>query len=144
MIILRGLPGSGKSHVAKIIKVHTILQTIFTIRLWLCVHVIFLAANYRSKPTYGVLPIVLLNTKILISIHLGLYYVCVCMHVCVCVCLFACVCVCLHAYVYVCVCMQMCMCVFACMCVCVCLHANVYVCVCMHVCACVCMCRIRK
>ncbi len=64
---LYGLPGSGKSHVAKIIKVHTILQTIFTIRLWVCVHVIFLAANYRSKPTYGVLPIVLLNTKILIS-----------------------------------------------------------------------------
>src|SRR4029434_7196002 len=59
--------------------------------------------------------------------HLFLFWVRVCMSVCLeCVCVCACVCVCVEC---VCVCVCVCACVRVCVCVCVCVHVRVCVCV---------------
>ena len=65
-----------------------------------------------------------------VSLDVTMYWLLMCVRVCVCV--FVSVCVCVS--VYVCPCLCVCVCVRVCVCPCLC------VCVCVRVCVCVCVC----
>ena len=70
-------------------------------------------------------------SNICMRMYICVYYIYVCVYVCMCVCMYVCVCVYMYIYIciYICMYVYRCVCIYVSVCVCVCMYISVYVCI---------------